>query len=316
MKFFQGRIIKISISIFFIFLILFIMRGNFGKFLVCLKSVKIGYFFNAIFLFILIVTTLALRLKMIMEFQEIHLPLSNVVYLSLIGLFFNNFLPTSVAGDFVKAYYTAHYTNKTIESYISVIVDRVFGILAFILLAMMALLCADKNIKTPLVTNSILTLIFISFLLIFLVSNKYLSNFLYSLLKRINLSEIAKTLQIFQKTFIKYISNLKIILFAFYTSMASQIFSIILVASLAKGLSINISLWLLFLTLPIITVVSILPSLNGLGIRESAYVFLLGNHLGKEKALAISILWLGVMLSVSLLGGLVYLFRDFLLNKK
>jgi len=251
-----------------------------------------------------------------MEIQGISLPLSNIVYLSLIGLFFNNLLPTSVAGDFVKAYYTARYTNKVLESYTSIVVDRLLGIFAFIIIAIIALILADKNIKTPLVTNSILLLVSFSLLLIFLITNDFFSKKFSKFLEKIGLLELTKTFQLFLKTIDKYKNNLKVIFFALYTSIISQIISVFIIFSLAKGLSINISLWLIFLTLPIITAVSMLPSLNGLGIRESAYVFLLGNYLGKEKALAISILWLGILLCVSILGGFVYLFRDSLLTKR
>ncbi|MCM8798641.1 MAG: lysylphosphatidylglycerol synthase domain-containing protein, partial [Candidatus Omnitrophica bacterium] len=108
---------------------------------------------------------------------------------------------------------------------------------------------------------------------------------------------------------------LKLIFTALYTSFLSQIFSTLVVAMLAKGLSIKIPLLLLFLTLPLIAVVSMLPSLNGLGVREGAYVFFLGNYIGKEKALAIALLWLGVMLLVGLLGGCVYMFRELLLRE-
>ena len=50
-----------------------------------------------------------------------------------------------------------------------------------------------------------------------------------------------------------------------------------------------------------------LPSINGLGVREGAYVLLLGGIVGKEKAFALSILWLAVVMSLSLLGGLIYM---------
>ncbi|MCM8783757.1 MAG: flippase-like domain-containing protein [Candidatus Omnitrophica bacterium] len=292
------------------------MRNKLHELSVYLKQTKATYFLYAVLLFLFIIVILSIRLKKIMEFQELSLPLSNVVYLSLIGFFFNNFLPTSVAGDFVKAYYTARYTNRTMESYTSIIVDRIFGIFAFVFITVIALFLADRNIKKPIVTNSIVSLVIISLCLILVLSNDNFTKRLHKLLEKIKLLTISSTLQHFFKTVSRYNKNYRIIFFAFYTSVLSQIISTLVVAILAKGLSIEIPLMLLFLTLPIITTVSMLPSLNGLGIRESAYVFLLGNYIGKEKAFALSILWLGIILLVSFFGGIAYLFKDFLLNKK
>ncbi|MCM8793173.1 MAG: flippase-like domain-containing protein [Candidatus Omnitrophica bacterium] len=307
-------ILRIGVSLFFIGLLIFIMRNNLTELINCLRQIKLFYFLGAIFLFLFIIVILSVRLKKIMEFQGLSLSLSNVIHLSLIGFFFNNFLPTSVAGDFVKAYYTAHYTQKSMESYTSIIIDRLFGIFAFIFIALLSLCLADKKIKTPLVTNSLLSLIVVAFLLLFLFSNALSVKYLQRIFGKTKFSELAKALENFWKAIKIYRNNLRLILISFYTSFISQIFSGLVVATLARGLSIDISLLLLFLTLPLITVVSMLPSLNGLGIRESAYVFFLGNFIGREKALAISILWLGVIISVSLLGGFVYMFREVLLK--
>jgi uncharacterized membrane protein YbhN (UPF0104 family) len=51
---------------------------------------------------------------------------------------------------------------------------------------------------------------------------------------------------------------------------------------------------------------SLLPSLNGLGLREGATVVFFGPLIGKGNAFAISILWVIILLIMSLLGGLIY----------
>ncbi|MGE4357043.1 MAG: YbhN family protein [Candidatus Omnitrophota bacterium] len=309
------KLLRILVSIFFIFILLFSMRGNFDILITYLKQTEMVYFITAVLLFISIIIILSLRLKKIMEFQGVAISLSNVVYLSLIGFFFNNFLPTSVAGDFVKAYYTARCTNKTMESYTSIVVDRILGVFAFILIAIVALLLADERIKTPIVTNSLISLVVISLFLIFILSNKFISNHLYKILLKTRLLTLGRAFQIFLKTVARFRNNYKIIFFTISTSIISQVISTLVVATLARGLSINLPLILIFLTLPIITTLSMLPSLNGLGIREGAYVFLLGSYIGKEKALAISILWLGVIIVVSIIGGIVYMLRSHFLKE-
>ena len=50
-----------------------------------------------------------------------------------------------------------------------------------------------------------------------------------------------------------------------------------------------------------------LPSLNGLGVREGAFVYFLKGDIGAGVAFAVSMLWLGVIILYSLIGGIMYL---------
>lgn len=63
----------------------------------------------------------------------------------------------------------------------------------------------------------------------------------------------------------------------------------------------------LLLIIPIIWTVSMLPSLNGLGVREGAFVYFLKGYIGTEKAFAISLLWLGLIIFYSIVGGIYQL---------
>ena len=57
----------------------------------------------------------------------------------LIGVFFNNVLPSSVGGDLVKAFYIArHQERRRVEAVLSVMIDRVLGLYSLLLISMMA----------------------------------------------------------------------------------------------------------------------------------------------------------------------------------
>ena len=75
---------------------------------------------------------------------------------------------------------------------------------------------------------------------------------------------------------------------------------------LSKSLSLNIAFSVLVVIVPIIFVVSLFPSINGLGIREGAYVYFLSEMVGRGNAFALSLLFLTLTLLLSLIGGLVY----------
>ena len=64
-----------------------------------------------------------------------------------------------------------------------------------------------------------------------------------------------------------------------------------------------------FLVVPIAAFASMLPSINGLGVREGAFVYFLRGIITPEKAFAISLLWLFQLFIVSFIGGFIYLFK-------
>ena len=54
---------------------------------------------------------------------------------------------------------------------------------------------------------------------------------------------------------------------------------------------------------------TLLPSLNGLGVREGGFVYLLSPYMPSEKAFALSILVLASLVLYSVIGGFIYSFR-------
>ena len=87
-----------------------------------------------------------------------------------------------------------------------------------------------------------------------------------------------------------------------------QIFAIVANYFLAVSVGIEIPFWSFFLIMPIIWVASMIPSMGGLGVREGAYVILFAGYAGAETAFALSILFFGLTVCASLIGGVCYLF--------
>ena len=90
--------------------------------------------------------------------------------------------------------------------------------------------------------------------------------------------------------------------------MIGQMLVIAMTYLLSLGLALQISLGYLLLVVPITFLISMLPSINGLGVREGGYVFFLGK-IGISKAAALSLAFLVVLIPFifSLLGGLLFL---------
>ena len=101
-------------------------------------------------------------------------------------------------------------------------------------------------------------------------------------------------------------------------SMFGQGISIFSLYLVAVALGADGSVWpKFFLLVPVVHLISMLPSINGLGIREFSYVYFLKSSVGNDIAAAVGILYLGLLILASLIGGVVYFFRkDYHLNFK
>ena len=94
--------------------------------------------------------------------------------------------------------------------------------------------------------------------------------------------------------------------------MPACFFSVFAVIALSEGLSLEIE-WLgIFLIIPLVTLFMLIPiSIAGWGIREGVMVIGLGYlNVQSEQALALSILYGLSMLTISLPGGIVWLFSS------
>ena len=80
------------------------------------------------------------RWWLLLRSQDIHLSFFVCHKLTFLGMFFNNMVPGATGGDLVKALYVARRTHKRTEAVITVLVDRVTGIVALALIAAFALL--------------------------------------------------------------------------------------------------------------------------------------------------------------------------------
>ncbi len=79
-----------------------------------------------------------------------------------------------------------------------------------------------------------------------------------------------------------------------------------------EALGANISLVYCFLVIPIILFITLLPvSINGLGIREWAYIYFFGRlGLSMTEAVAASLLFFFLLILVSLIGGVLFALRS------
>ena len=72
------------------------------------------------------------------------------------------------------------------------------------------------------------------------------------------------------------------------------------------GLNSQIPFKFVLLAMPVACIAGMIPSIFGIGPREMSIVIILSPLIGREKALAIAFLWLGVLLATALIGGIIH----------
>jgi len=77
----------------------------------------------------------------------------------------------------------------------------------------------------------------------------------------------------------------------------------------ARALSLDLGFLVFLVVLPVITMAALVPSINGIGVRETSMVVVLRGLVPEEQALALAFLFYGLAMLCSALGGVVFLLR-------
>lgn len=104
-----------------------------------LKTIFLGMnlwvFGAALGIFVIGQIMVGLRWWLLLRTQSIFIAFWAAVRLHFLGLFYNNFMPSSVGGDLIRAWYVTRHTDKKFEAALSVFVDRAIGLLSTLIIA-------------------------------------------------------------------------------------------------------------------------------------------------------------------------------------
>jgi hypothetical protein len=280
------------------------MRGKYGQIVTVLKSTDLAVFLLGTLVYMGAHLSASLRLKLIAKAQNITMSFAESASFTFIGYFFNNFLPTSIGGDVVKAYYVSRESSDRTSAYTSVFIDRATGLVTMIFMAFVAVLFAqnsivDRNVKYTICAIAGLSALGIIFLAYEGVARKFSP--LLAIVRPIedHLKKAYRAINAYRHHKLLMLETLAI-------SVISQLLFFAGMGILVMSIGSRISVLDILLRIPIISMMSLLPSINGLGLREGATVLLFGPLIGKTNAFAVSILVIAVLLITSIIGGLIY----------
>jgi glycosyltransferase 2 family protein len=125
--------LKLSVSI--ILLAILFSRIDVGRLWQTARHAAIGWLAVALGLYVINVAASVWRWHLLLEAQQVHVPVRTLVSSFVVALFFNNFLPSNIGGDFFRISDTAKIAkSKTLATFV-VLTDRILGVMALVLVA-------------------------------------------------------------------------------------------------------------------------------------------------------------------------------------
>lgn len=256
----------------------------------------------------------ALKWQVLVKAQSIDESLGALLSYSLVGLFFGNVLPSNVGGDVIRAYDLARATQGRAEAAaISVLVDRLLGLLAFlgaavVMAAAAAVVLARADIEELEIATVVAAGVFI--LGLSLLFSRRVSRRLAFVFERPPLARLRPlALKIYHAL---QVYRFRYAALALNVSLSAAIVVLTAVVWYTVGIAVNLEgvpffYYLLFN--PLIAFVTLVPiSINGLGLKEAGAVFFFGLiGVPPEQALSMSLLFHLLIVATSLPGGILWL---------
>jgi len=280
------------------------------RFFSTLTDAKISYVILAMVIYFVTQIISALRWQVLSEPLGFDRPFKTYAVDFLIGMFFNLFAPGTVGGDVSRIYYLAQGGIRedekipggpTMHAAVSVLVDRVVGMAVLVWLGAIGLLFFPEYAVSPTIrwVTYGLGLAFI------------VAGLIAPLLPRL-LPEDAHPLIVKLRVALGgYLAHPKAIPNAIALSAVIHLIQAWVHLLLGRAIQIDIPYSYCIILYPLVGTFSAIPiSLNGIGLREGGYIFMLaGIGIGSEKGIAFGLLLFLAVAGDSLIGGLVFLLK-------
>ena len=289
------------------------------------SQASMGYVGVALLIELLNVTPRVLRWRALLLTQGTREPFLRLLSIYLVGSFFNNFLPSNVGGDSVRMLRLGQLTGRGVDAASSVLVERLCGLLAVLLMGAAAVLS-----NWQLASAGGIGFLVLGMFVVFVLGMLLLFNLrrVRSWADRLTIPWLAALIgkrcpepcPELRRRVVEGLGKLYDSIYAFRRH--GRVLLVVLAFSLlfrfghvfglyvqSFALHVPIPFIWLMMAFSLIAVANSLPlSPNAIGIQEGAYVFFFGlAGIAAPQALALALLSRGVRLAVSLVGGVIYL---------
>ena len=294
-------IVKTVVTVGLIWLI--VDKVEFSEVAARLRQVDAVWLGAAVLLILMQYVTAALRWSLILRALDDRLAPRKIAEIFLIGLFFNQALPSSIGGDALRVWrgYTAGLPLSRAVS--SVLLDRALGFVALFVLAAIGLpwsfeLLAGQPLRW--LTPALAVAAFLALAILLCLDRLPERWRRFRLVRGLaGLARDGRRVLLHPVTLGAMLS----------VGLASALAAVMVFYALAAALGLEFSILSCLLLVPVVLTVTAVPiSLAGWGLREGAAIFLFG-LIGMEQhdALALSLCYGLLTVATSLPGGIVWL---------
>ena len=261
------------------------------------------------------ICTNSLRWKVLLRAKGILLSLRALVYYYLVGIFFSAFLPTSVGGDFARIVGVAGSTGKRADAFASVVVERLMGFFVLIPICLISIpfVAGRLDDVRPLLLIGLggLVIFAAAFAVLLRPVARGISRLIDPLLNLFPRFRLRERLEKAYEAIVSYRDSRGAVFQGFVLSVASRLLWVLGCYFVALAFSLDVSFATLLVVVPVVELARAIPiSLSGIGVREAAFVALLGQF-GVEGNLAFTygLVVYFLFFLFSIIGGLLYAAR-------
>src|SRR5688572_8970964 len=229
-----------------------------------------------------------------------------------VSMFFNNFLPSNIGGDVVRIADTAPAAGSKTLAMTVILVDRVLGLAALVIIASSgALIAALFGVHVPGARWVWLTSAVGAAAVVSVMAMPQLVGHALLPMRALNRPWLTERAQRLEDAVIRFRNAPSAVAGAFAGAIVVQITIVAFYLLTAKGLSVPLPIFLGAVLIPVSLVVQMAPiSINGFGVREAVFAFFFRRFgLPADAAVALSLVSTGMVMVLSLVGGFFFLRR-------
>jgi len=305
-------LLKLTVSV--VLMAILFSRIEAGRLWAMARTAAPSWLAAALVLYFLMIIASAWRWGLLLQAQGIVFRFRTLMSSFLVATFFNNFLPSNIGGDVVRIADTAPAAGSKTLATTVVLVDRGIGLLGLVLLA------AAGGTTVPRLVNAggieAPGLLWGGFILAFVLSASVLlvPQVLPWLLQPVRIVApqwVDERLGRFAAALVRFSKAPATLLGCFVAAAAVQAVLVGFYLAIARSMAIPIGFSELAVIVPVSFLVQMIPvSVNGFGVREASFGFYFSRlGLPLESALLVSFVGAGMIMLVSISGGILYLLR-------
>jgi glycosyltransferase 2 family protein len=244
--------------------------------------------------------------------QGVPIPYRKAASYYFVGLFFNNFLPSNIGGDIARISDAAKHARHVSPVFSATLMDRLLGVLAIGLLAVIASVSALDRIHLYAIYAGVFAVFGLALALFLSIFHRGILEAFERPFRAMGWTGVEQAITRLMDDLHGFKHQTGTLMAAFAASALVQVSRIYVHYLVGIALGVRIAAGYYFLFVPVLAALVSLPiSVNGIGIREGASVVLFQlAGLTRQQSFTVPFITYVISVLISLLGGLIFVSRS------